>query len=71
MIEKQALRNIFAAKLKSELDRQGISVKFLSRATKLDKKIISQYLNGNRELCANELLIICKMLGIDGKTWQA
>ncbi len=56
-------------KLKKYLEEHGITQAFLCRKTGLSSVKLSNIINGNRKLTADELITICKALNVSTDTF--
>ena len=52
-------------KLAKYLEDQGITQSFISEKTGITKEKMSNILNGKRKLTGDELVAVCKVLGIN------
>ena len=65
MNDEQVFRDMFATKLKEIMDRRHLTIKLVAGGSRLPKKTICQYLNGNRPIDWDEVKEIALVVGLN------
>jgi transcriptional regulator with XRE-family HTH domain len=59
------IRKIIADRLQYELNRRDISLADVSKKTKISKKKLEKYIEGNTEITITDIVSVCELVGIN------